>query len=107
MRAGLAALIGEPPDMVVVGQTGDGRRAVELARGPAPDVVIMAVAMPLMPGDEASRRIRAVLPQIRIVVLSMFEEPGVARRMLDAGAEVYLTKTGPSERLWAAIRSPA
>jgi len=107
IRAGLAALIGEQPDMVVVGQTGDGRRAVDLARGLAPDVVIMDVAMPMMPGDEASRRIKAALPHIRVLALSMFEEPGVARRMLDAGAEVYLTKTGPSDRLLAAIRGPA
>jgi PAS domain S-box-containing protein len=104
MRDGLAALIGEQADLEVVGQAGDGRQAIELARGLGPDVVVMDVAMPTMPGDEAARQIKAMLPQTRIVALSMFEEPGVAQRMRDAGAEIYLPKTGPSDGLLAAIR---
>ncbi len=104
MRAGLAALIAEQADMEVVGQAGDGRKAVDLACELSPDVVIMDVAMPMMPGDEAARQIKATLPQARIIALSMFEEPGVAQRMRDAGAEVYWPKTGPSEGLLAAIR---
>jgi len=87
-----------------VGQAGDGRQAVELAHGLGPDVVVTDVALPTMPADEAARQIKAILPQIRIVALSMFEEPGVAQRMRDAGAEIYLPKTGPSDDLLAAIR---
>jgi PAS domain S-box-containing protein len=104
LRAGLAALIGEQADLEVIGQAGDGHRAIELARGLGPDVVVMDVAMPTMPGDEAARQIKAIRPQTRIVALSMFEEPGVAQRMRDAGAEIYLPKTGPSDDLLAAIR---
>jgi PAS domain S-box-containing protein len=104
MRDGLAALIGEQVDLQVVGQAGDGHQAVEMARGLGPDVVVMDVAMPTMPGDEAARQIKAILPQTRIVALSMFEEPGVAQRMRDAGAEIYLPKTAPSDGLLAAIR---
>ncbi len=104
MRDGLAALIGEQADLEVVGQAGDGHQAIELARGMEPDVVVMDVAMPTMPGDEAARQIKAIRPQTRIVALSMFEEPGVAQRMRDAGAEIYLPKTGPSDGLLAAIR---
>ena len=101
MRDGLTALIGEQADLEVVGQAGDGLQAVELARDLGPDVVIMDVAMPTMPGDEAARQIKALLPQTRIVALSMFEEPGVAQRMRDAGAATYLPKTGPSDGLLA------
>jgi PAS domain S-box-containing protein len=104
MRAGLAALIGEQADLEVVGQADDGHQAIELARGLGPDVVVMDVAMPMMPGDEAARRIKAIRPQTRIIALSMFEEPGVAQRMRDAGAEIYLPKTGPSDGLLTAIR---
>ena len=104
MRDGLAALIGKQADLKVVGQAGDGRQAVELAHGLGPDVVVTDVALPTMPADEAARQIKAILPQIRIVALSMFEEPGVAQRMRDAGAEIYLPKTGPSDDLLAAIR---
>jgi two-component system response regulator DesR len=67
-------------------------------------VIIMDVAMPVMPGDEATRRIKDESPQIRIVALSMFAESGVREKMLDAGAEIYLPKTGPSQELLAAIR---
>ena len=56
MREGLAALIAEQQDMEIVGQAGDGREAVELARELQPDVIIMDVAMPVMTGDEATRR---------------------------------------------------
>jgi signal transduction histidine kinase len=104
MREGLAALIGEQEDMEVVGQAGDGGEAVERARELEPDVIIMDVAMPVIPGDEATRRIKAQRPEVRIIALSMFTESGVREKMLDAGVEDYLAKTGPSEGLLAAIR---
>jgi two-component system response regulator NreC len=81
--------------MEVVGQAGDGHKAIELTPELRPDVVIMDVAMPTMPGDEATRQIKALRPQARVVALSMFAEPGVARRMQDAGADIYLSKSGP------------
>ncbi len=104
MREGLAALIAEQTDMEIIGQAGDGREAVELARRLQPDVIIMDVAMPVMAGDEATRWIKTELPPTRIIALSMFEEPGVREKMLAAGAEAYLPKTGPSEGFLAAIR---
>ncbi|MGE5294083.1 MAG: response regulator, partial [Solirubrobacterales bacterium] len=104
IREGLAALIAEQKDMEIIGQAGNGVEAVELARQLQPDVIIMDVAMPVMGGDEATRRIKGEQPQTRIVALSMFEEPGVREKMLDAGAEIYLPKTGPSETFLAAIR---
>lgn len=104
MREGLAALIAEQKDMEIIGQAGDGREAVELARRLQPDVIVMDVAMPVMAGDEATRRIKTELPQTRIIALSMFEEPGVREKMLDAGAQVYLPKTGPAEGFLSAIR---
>jgi len=104
IREGLAVLIAAQTDLEIVGQAGDGSAAVDLARELQPDVIIMDVAMPVMAGDEATRRIKAELPQTRVIALSMFAEPGVRERMLDAGAERYLPKTGPSEQLLAAIR---
>ncbi len=104
VREGLAALIGEEEDMQVVGQAGDGREAVERARELRPDVIIMDVSMPVMGGDEATRRIKAEMRHTRVIALSMFEEHSVGERMLDAGAELYLPKAGPSEGLLAAIR---
>jgi two-component system response regulator NreC len=60
--------------------------------------------MPLINGDDATRQIKRHLPQTRVIGLSMHEEPDMVERMRSAGAEHYLLKTGPSERLLAAIR---
>ena len=104
VREGLATLLGEQRDMEIVGQAGDGREAVDLASLLEPDVIIMDATLPGMAGDEATRQIKLHQPQMRIVALSMFEEAQMAETMRQAGAEIYLVKTAPSEQLLAAIR---
>ncbi len=106
MRQGLSTLLGNLPDILVVGEASDGQEAVERVRELAPDVVLMDVSMPRMDGIEATRRIKAEWPGVRVIALSMFEEGEVARRMREAGAEAYLSKSGPSEGLIEAIRRP-
>ena len=90
--------------MKVVGQAANGREAVDLADRLRPDVVVIDVAMPLINGDDATRQIKALLPQTRVVALSMHEEGDMVERMHRAGAERYVLKTAPSEELLAAIR---
>jgi len=104
VREGLAALLAGQADIDLVGQAANGIEAVELARRLTPDVIVMDVAMPVMPGDEAARRIKRELPKTRIIALSMLEEPQTAREMRDAGAEAYLVKTASAAELLAAIR---
>jgi PAS domain S-box-containing protein len=104
VREGLEAMLIEEQDIQVVGQAGNGQEAVEMARRLEPDVIVMDVAMPVMAGDEATRRIRQESPHIRVIALSMFDDPRTADRMRKAGATAYLLKTAPSEQLLAAIR---
>lgn len=104
VRQGLALLLGEEDMVEVVGEAANGREAVDLADQLHPDVVIMDVSIPVMSGDEATRQIKGLVPQIRVVALSMFEEPDVMERMHQAGAEGYVLKTAPSQELLAAIR---
>jgi PAS domain S-box-containing protein len=104
VREGLEAMLIEERDIQVVGQAGNGQEAVEMAHKLEPDVIVMDVAMPVMAGDEATRRIKQELPHIRIIALSMFDDPRTADRMRKAGATAYLLKTAPSEQLLAAIR---
>lgn len=104
MRRGLATLLDDEPDIAVVGEASSGREAVDLARTLRPDVVIMDVSMDDLDGIEATRLVRSELPEVKVVALSMFENRAVADEMLEAGAAIYLTKSGPLEQLLAAIR---
>ncbi len=103
VREGLALLLGEQPDIEVIGQASNGREAISMTRNLHPNVVIMDVSMPLMAGDEATRQIKTLAPDTRIVALSMFEDNEVVEKMYQAGAESYVLKTSPSSRLIAAI----
>ncbi len=104
VRQGLIALLGDEDTVEVVGEAANGREAVDLAEQLHPDVVLMDVSMPVMSGEEATRRIKQDLPRTRIVSLSMRAEPEVRERMHEAGAESYVLKTAPYKELLAAIR---
>jgi CheY-like chemotaxis protein len=104
VRQGLVALLSEARSIEIVGEAANGREAVNLADRLRPDVVIMDVSMPLMDGYEATRQIKANLPQIRVLALSMYNEPEAMENMERAGAEGYVLKTAPFEELLAAIR---
>jgi CheY-like chemotaxis protein len=104
MREGLAELLGQEPDIEIIGQAADGEAAVELAGKLQPDIILMDISMPKLNGVEATRIIHKEFPDIRIIGLSMFEEPERARVLKDAGAVEYLTKSGPASALVQAIR---
>jgi CheY-like chemotaxis protein len=106
-RQGLARLLGEEPDIEVVGQAADGLTAITLTRQFLPDIVIMDVSMPGMSGIDATRTIHAELPGVKIIGLSMYEEDERGRAMREAGAVAYLTKSGPPEAVIAAVRAHA
>lgn len=105
MREGLARLLGQEPDIEIVGQAADGLKAVELAGKLAPDVILMDVSMPKMGGIESTRIIHRQMPQIKIIGLSMFEETQKAETLMEAGAVAYLTKSGLSRDIINTIRT--
>jgi PAS domain S-box-containing protein len=107
VRQGLVSLLSEETSIEIVGEAANGREAVNLADQLEPDVVIMDVSMPLMDGYEATRQIKASLPQVRVVALSMYNECEAMENMQRAGAEGYVLKTAPLEELVAAIRGEA
>jgi len=104
LRAGLARLLQDQADIEVIGEAVDGVMAIEMARNLHPDVIVMDVTMPRLNGIEATRRIAAEMPEIRVIGLSFHEEEDMARQMHKAGAAAYLTKGGPADALIAAIR---
>jgi PAS domain S-box-containing protein len=103
MRQGLIRLISSQPGIQVVGEASNGREAFELSQKLHPDVVVMDVSMPEMDGIEATRRIKAETPQVRVIGLSMFDDEHVARTMREAGTEAFVSKTASAAELLRAI----
>jgi len=105
VREGLRTLLGQQPDLEVVGEAADGRDAVTQARLLRPDVIVMDIAMPELNGVEATRLILAELPHVRIVALSMYADRRFVAEILRAGALGYVLKDGAFEELALAIRT--
>jgi DNA-binding NarL/FixJ family response regulator len=101
----LAALVEAQEDIEVVGQAADGQEALDMARRLRPDVVVMDIIMPKLHGFEATQRISAELPGVKVIGLSMHQEEDFARAMREAGAVAYLSKSRPMEELVGAIRA--
>ncbi len=105
LRSGLRALLNAEPDMVVVGEAGNGREAVEAAIHLKPDLVVMDLSMPVMGGLEATRQIGALAPDVRVVVLTMHAEQQYILPVLQAGSVGCVLKQAADTELIAAIRS--
>ena len=105
MRDGLAALLHQEPGMKLVGQAGDGAECVTLARKLRPSVVIMDLAMPRLNGIEATLRILAESPQMKVICLSVHDEQRLVSAVIDAGASGYLLKDCAFNELAQAVRT--
>ena len=88
----------------VVGEAGNGDEAVRMADLLRPDIILMDVTMPEMDGVEATRQIRAIAPNIRIVMLTMHADQGVLADAIRAGASGYLVKDCSTEEIADAVR---
>jgi DNA-binding NarL/FixJ family response regulator len=107
MRAGLTAVLSSDETIDVVGEAPDGRAAVERAIELRPDVVLMDVRMPGLDGIAATRELLAVSPDVRVVVLTTFEQDDYVFGALSAGASGFLLKRTRPEELIAAIHTVA
>ena len=104
IRAGLRALLGGEADMEVVGEASNGSEAIAKATELNPDVVLMDVSMPGKDGLDATAELRSILPNVKVLALTMHESEEYFFPMLQAGASGYVLKdTEPSELL-SAIR---
>ena len=91
----------------VVGEAGDGEEAVRLAAKLQPDVILMDVSMPDVDGVEATRRIRDLIPETRVIMLTMHPDQDVVAAALRAGAAGYLVKDCSTEEIAEAVRLAA
>ena len=107
VRVGLAALLGQTKHLEVVGSADNGAEAVKMALTLRPDVVIMDLMMPVMDGVEATRRIHAEAPEVKVLVLTTFGTSDGIAHALDAGAIGAIMKNADYEELADAIRKVA
>ncbi|SFB63882.1 two component transcriptional regulator, LuxR family [Amycolatopsis marina] len=107
VRAGFRVILGAEDDIEVVGEAGDGARAVELVTDLRPDVVLMDVQMPRVDGLEATRRILDAAttdPSVQVVILTTFDREDYLFEALRAGASGFLLKNASPEDLVEAVR---
>jgi DNA-binding NarL/FixJ family response regulator len=107
VREGLAMLLGLLPDVEVVGTAANGEEALALADELRPDVILMDLRMPRVDGVEATRRLRASHPEIKIVVLTTYADDRSVIEALRAGALGYLTKDAGADEIRQALQRVA
>ena len=105
MRTGLRALLERQPNLEVVGESENGREAIELVASLKPDVVVMDVGMPVLNGIEATKTIVTQHPTTAVVILSMYVDESYIMRALKAGARGYLLKDSAPADLIGAIQA--
>jgi DNA-binding NarL/FixJ family response regulator len=106
-REGLRTLLSVHPDFEIVGEAGNGKEAISLARSSGASVVLMDLQMPIVDGVAATRQLHEAQPDCRVIVLTTFDDDEMVFDGLRAGAVGYLLKDAPSEKLAEAIRVAA
>jgi DNA-binding NarL/FixJ family response regulator len=105
VRSGLCALIAAQPDMIIVGEAAEGLSFLKGVDAARPDVVVMDVSMPVLDGIEATRRLKAALPEVKVITLTARDERSYVELIMAAGASGYVLKRSSADDLLRAIRA--
>src|SRR5258705_4865323 len=105
MREGITAVVNAQPDMIIVGQAGDGRESIQQFRDLRPDVSLLDWNLPVVRGEEVLSTFREEVPKARFIVISALNEEDCIRRALAHGAQAFLHKDMLRRELLPAIRA--
>jgi PAS domain S-box-containing protein len=103
VRKGVRSVLGKRADFEICGDAVDGRDAIQKAQALNPDVIVMDISMPNLNGLDATRELRRILPDIKVVVLTQHDSREMMRQALNAGARGYVVKSGISADLVSAL----
>jgi DNA-binding NarL/FixJ family response regulator len=103
IRDGLRALFREHPRYTVVGEAADGHSAIEQVMGTHPDILILDIGLPGMDGLDVLKRVQALLPAIKVVILSVFTDIALVTELLRNGARAYIMKESAFAELLIAL----
>jgi len=105
VRQGIREFLEDEDDIQVIAEANDGAEAVRLAQEHQPDVSVLDIRMPEMTGVEATRRIKAQSPRVRVLVLTAYDDDPYVFAVLQAGADGYVLKTSSADELVRAVRT--
>ncbi len=105
VRDGITALLALSPDIEVVGEATNGKEALEMVKKVSPDIVLMDVAMPVMGGLEATRRIVKEFPSTKVLVLTQYDDKEYFFPVIESGASGFISKSAASSELVEGIKS--
>ncbi|MFN2500801.1 MAG: response regulator [Pyrinomonadaceae bacterium] len=105
VREGIKLLVNAQPDMEVVGEAGDGEFAISEAARLQPDLILMDISMPKMNGLKATKKLRSVSQNVKILMLTRHTDDGYLQQLIGAGANGYVLKQSAPTELVNAIRS--
>ena len=103
MLTGIRGVLTTRPHIEIIGEATDGKEVVEKTRALAPDIVITDISMPLLNGFEVARAIRDTMPDVKVIILSMYEDREYVTEFLKTGASGYVLKSNSPEELLKAV----
>jgi DNA-binding NarL/FixJ family response regulator len=107
VRKGIREFLEEDPEITVVAEAGDGGEALRLAGEHHPDVAVLDIQMPRVTGIEVTRRLKAAFPDVRVLILTAYEDDPYVFALLRAGADGYLLKSADPDELVRAVKATA
>ena len=105
LRAGLSTVLARDSDIKVVGQASDGKEAYEMSVRLKPDVVLMDMRMPDYDGGYGTRKIKDTLPDVKVLVLTTFDDKETVEKAISSGADGYILKEMDNDKIINSIKA--
>jgi DNA-binding NarL/FixJ family response regulator len=103
-RAGVKTALGQWPDLRIIGEAENGLQLLKILKQTSADIVLLDIQMPLMDGLECLEKVKKDFPELKVIMLTMINDPSIVNRTIQLGANSYLTKEASSEDIYRAIR---